>query len=145
VAEFDDDSVNAQITKLVQAYEQTAKYSTIIRIFTKAGMDLNVTTRPFRIRIVEQTLRDNPGFKEVWGRNVLVENLSRRPQMQQFGIINAEFLPVSTMPWTFLFSLPYRVCAQIAPFQENRKVHAELYSIRIRELREVGYYLNAYL
>jgi hypothetical protein len=33
-------------------------------------MDLDVTRQPFRIRNVEQKLRENPGFKEGWGLNV---------------------------------------------------------------------------
>jgi hypothetical protein len=78
VGECDDHSVNATITKFVQAYEQAATSSTIRRSFQKAGTDLDVTTGPFRIRIVEQTLRENPGFKEVLDRNVLLDDLSRR-------------------------------------------------------------------
>jgi hypothetical protein len=76
IGEFDDDSVSPQVTKLVQAYEQTATSSTIKGSFQKAGMDLDVTTQPFRIRIVGQTLRENPGFREVWDRSVPFEDLS---------------------------------------------------------------------
>jgi hypothetical protein len=93
VGEFDDNSVNAQITKLVQAYEQTATSSSSRGSFKKVGMDLDITARPFRIRIVEQILRENPGFKEVWDRNVLLGDLSTLRQMQRFGIINSEFVP----------------------------------------------------
>jgi hypothetical protein len=92
VGEFDDGSVNAQITQLLQAYEQAATSVTIRGSFRKAGMDLDVTALPFRIRIVEQTLRENPGFKEVWDRNVSLHDLSRRRQLQRFGIISSEFL-----------------------------------------------------
>jgi hypothetical protein len=92
--EFDDDSVNAQLTKLIQAYEQTATSSTIRGSFRKAGLCLDVTAQPFRIRVEEQTVRENPGFKEVWDRNVSVGDLTRRRQLQRFGIINSDFLPV---------------------------------------------------
>jgi hypothetical protein len=87
VSEFDDDSVNAQITKRVQVHEQTA-ISSMIRGFRKAGMYLDVATWLFKIRIGEQTLREDPGFKEVRDRNVLLDDLSKCQQMQQFGIIN---------------------------------------------------------
>jgi hypothetical protein len=56
-------------------------------------MDLDVTALPFRIWIVEQTLRENPGFKEVWDRKGSLHDLSRRRQLQRFGIISFEFLP----------------------------------------------------
>jgi hypothetical protein len=91
VGEFDDGSVNAQITQLLQAYEQAATSATIMGSFRKAGMDLDVTALPFRIRIVEQTQRENPGFKEVWDRNISLDDLSRRRQLQRFGIMNSEF------------------------------------------------------
>jgi hypothetical protein len=75
VGEFDDDSVNAQITKLVQAYEQTVTSSTIRRSFAKAGIDLDVAAQPFRIRIIEQIPRENPGFREIWDRTGSLEEL----------------------------------------------------------------------
>jgi hypothetical protein len=53
VGEFDDGSVHAQITQLLQAYEPAATSATIRGSFGKAGMDLDVTALPFRIRIVE--------------------------------------------------------------------------------------------
>jgi hypothetical protein len=52
VGEFDDDSVNAQIAKLVQVYEETEISSTIRRSFRKTGTNLNVTVQPSRIPIV---------------------------------------------------------------------------------------------
>jgi hypothetical protein len=93
VGEFDDGSVNAQITQLLQAYEQAATSATIRGSFRKAGMDLDVRALPFRIRMGEQKLRENPGFKEVWDRNVSLHDLSRRWQLQRFEIIGSEFLP----------------------------------------------------
>jgi hypothetical protein len=93
VGEFDDGSVNTQIIQLLQASEQAATSATIRGSFEKAEMDLDVTTLPFRIRIVEQRVRENPGFKEVWDRNVSLDDLSRRRQLQRFGIIDSGFLP----------------------------------------------------
>jgi hypothetical protein len=40
VREFDDDFVNAQVTKLVQAYEQAATSSTMRRSVEKVEVDL---------------------------------------------------------------------------------------------------------
>jgi hypothetical protein len=91
--EFDDDSVNAQIAKLIQADEQIATSGTIHGSFQKAGMDREVTVRPFGIRVVEETLRENPGFPEVWDRNVCLEDGTRRGQVHRFGIVSLEFLP----------------------------------------------------
>jgi hypothetical protein len=47
--ESDGDPVNAQITKRIQAYEQGATCAPIRGSFRKAGMDLDVTVRQFRI------------------------------------------------------------------------------------------------
>jgi hypothetical protein len=55
--EFDDDSVNNQITKLVQVYEQTATSITIRSSFHRAGMVLNTSGRPFRLTVDEESLR----------------------------------------------------------------------------------------
>jgi hypothetical protein len=90
--EFGDESINDQITKLIPAYEQTATWATVRGSFHKVGLDLNTTIRPFRVRVVEQMLRENPGFKEVWDRNVSIEDLTRRRQVKRFGIINSEFV-----------------------------------------------------
>jgi hypothetical protein len=65
--EFDDDSVKAQVTKLIQAYEQTATSSTIRGSFRKAGYEHDTATRPFKLRVVQERLRENPGFQEMWG------------------------------------------------------------------------------
>jgi hypothetical protein len=93
VGEFDDRCVNPQITQLLQASEQAATSATTRRSLRKAGMDLEVTTPRLRIRIVEQTLRENPGVKEDGDRNFSLDDLSRRWQFQRFGIIKSGFLP----------------------------------------------------
>jgi hypothetical protein len=67
-SEFDDDSVNAQISKLIQAYGQTATSSTIRGSFRKAGLEHDVTGRPFKLQVVEERLREDPGFREIWAR-----------------------------------------------------------------------------
>jgi hypothetical protein len=97
VGEVDDHSVNPQIPKLGQAYGQTAISSTMKGSFKKEGMDLDVTRQPFRIRIVEQTLRENPGLSEVRDGKVSFEDLSRRQQLRRFVIINFEFVPVQSI------------------------------------------------
>jgi hypothetical protein len=91
--EFGDDLVNGQIMKMIQAYEQTATPGTIRGSFRKAGMISNTTTRPFKIHIDEDIMRQSPGLQAVWERNVSIDDLSRLKQMQRFGIINSEFLP----------------------------------------------------
>jgi hypothetical protein len=63
--EFDDDSINDQITKLVHAYEQTATLITIRGCFRKAGLYPYVGPRPCKLRFDEERLRTNPGFKEI--------------------------------------------------------------------------------
>jgi hypothetical protein len=91
--EFDDDSVSAQIIKLIQAYEQTATSSTIRGSCLPAGFEHDTAIRSFKLRVVEERLRGNPGFRETWARDVSVESLSARGRAQRFGVINSEFLP----------------------------------------------------
>jgi hypothetical protein len=67
IAELDDKSAKEQVTKLLQAHQQTATSATIRGSFRKAGLGLNVMVRPFRIEVEEQTLRENRGFQEIWG------------------------------------------------------------------------------
>jgi hypothetical protein len=89
--EFDDDSMNDQITKLVHAYEQTATSITIRGCFRKAGLYPDIGSRPCKLRFDEERLRTNPGFKEIWERNIKIEELRRRRRLQRFGWINSEF------------------------------------------------------
>jgi hypothetical protein len=90
--EFDDDSVNNQITKLVQAYEQTAASITIRSSFRQAGMVRDTSGRPFRLRVNEESLREKPGFQKIWDRDIKIEELPRKRQAQRFGMMNAEFI-----------------------------------------------------
>jgi hypothetical protein len=78
---------------MIQADEQTATSGTIRGSFRKAGMIPDITTIPFKIRIDNSIMKQSPGFQAAWERNVLINDLSRRRQMQRFGIINSEFLP----------------------------------------------------
>jgi hypothetical protein len=68
----------------------------ILLISQEAGTDLNIVIQPFRIRVVRQTPRENPTFKAVRHRNVLFEERSRRRPLQQFEIINSEFVQSKT-------------------------------------------------
>jgi hypothetical protein len=88
---FNDDSTNTQVIKLIRAHEQTAKSSTIRGSFPKAGFEADTTTRPFKLRMVEERLRDNPGFQEMLARDISIETLSAGRPAQRFGIINSEF------------------------------------------------------
>jgi hypothetical protein len=97
--EFGDNSVNEQITKMIQAPEQTATSGTIKGSFRRAGMIPDTTTRPLKIRIDEEIMRQSPGFLAIWERNVSIDDLSRRRQVQRFGIINSQFLPAETILW----------------------------------------------
>jgi hypothetical protein len=90
--EFHDDSINDPITKIVQAYEQTTTSSTIRGSVHRAGMGRDVTSCLFKIHVDEKAMRAIPGFQMVWERNISLGDLSRRKQMQRFGIINIEFL-----------------------------------------------------
>jgi hypothetical protein len=90
--EFDDESMNDQITKLIQAYEQTATSMTIRGSFRRAGLCPDMGSRPFKLRIDEEVLKSNPGFKEIWDRNIRIEELSHRRRLHQFGLINGAFL-----------------------------------------------------
>jgi hypothetical protein len=89
--EFDDDSMNDQITKLIHAYEQTVTSMTIRGPFRRAGMYPDMGSRPFKLRIDEEMATSNPGFKEIWDRNNTIEELSRRGRLRRFGLINDDF------------------------------------------------------
>jgi hypothetical protein len=75
IGEFDNDSVNAHITKLIREYEQTATSSTIRGSIRKAGLEHEITTRPFKLQVIEESLSANPGFQEIWMRDISIENL----------------------------------------------------------------------
>jgi hypothetical protein len=92
--EFGDGSVEDQITKLVRAYEQTATSATIRGSFRKAGMVPDTSERPFKLVFDEARVRENEGFKEIWDRDIKIEELSRRRQAHRFGIMNSQFLKV---------------------------------------------------
>jgi hypothetical protein len=89
---FDERSLREQITKPLQAYEQTATSMTIRPSFQKAGLWPDSEIKPFKLQFNEESRRENPGLKELWGRNILVEELSERRKLQPFEIINKQFL-----------------------------------------------------
>jgi hypothetical protein len=92
IEEFDDDSMNDQITELIQAYEQIATSITIRRSFKRADMYPNMVFRPFKLRIDEEMLKNILRFKEIWDRNIMIEKLSRHWRLYRFGLINGDFL-----------------------------------------------------
>jgi hypothetical protein len=75
--EFDDNSINDQITKLVHAYEQTATSIMIRCFFRKVGPSPDVGSRPCKLRFDEERLRTNPECKEIWERTIKIEELRR--------------------------------------------------------------------
>jgi hypothetical protein len=91
MGEIDDGSAHATILKPIQAYEQAATSATVGASFQKAGLEEGTTTRLFKIRIAQDKLSENPGFQELWARNIQVAELSARRQTQRFGISNSEF------------------------------------------------------
>jgi hypothetical protein len=68
-------------------------FGTIRGSFRKAELEQDVTMWPFKIRIEEEKLRENPGFRELWARDIQIGELSRKWQTQWFWVINSEFLP----------------------------------------------------
>jgi hypothetical protein len=79
--EFDNGSVNEQITKLVHADEQTATSMNIRNAFRRAGIYQNIGSEPYKIRFDQEPLRNNLGFKELWERNLSIADLSRRRRL----------------------------------------------------------------
>jgi hypothetical protein len=73
---FDDDSMNDQITKTIQVYEQTATSMTIRRSFKRVDIYPDMVSRPFKLRIDEEVLKNSPEFKEIWDHNITIERLS---------------------------------------------------------------------
>jgi hypothetical protein len=65
-----------QITKLLYTSEQIATLMTIRTSFQKAGLSPDSGTKPFKLHFQEESLRENPGLKELWGQNVSIEELS---------------------------------------------------------------------
>jgi hypothetical protein len=108
IGEFNDDSVNEQITRLVQASEQIPTIATIRRPFRRAGLWLDVTAQPFKIQVHDEAMNQTPDVKAACEPNVSVEELSRRGQKSQLTIINSEFLPCTYVlldHFDFCFSL----------------------------------------
>jgi tRNA(Ser,Leu) C12 N-acetylase TAN1 len=90
--DFGDDSVQDQITKLLQASEQILTSFTIRVAFKKAGLIAYVSSKPVRLVFNEEILRENLGFSEIWNFNIPVHELSKRRRSHQFGFLNVDFL-----------------------------------------------------
>jgi hypothetical protein len=90
--EFDDDSANNQITNIPQAYKQTTTSIPIHASFGKPGLVSNTSSRPFGLRFIEEEVRENAGFKQIWDRNINIRELSRMQQDQRLGVVNSEFM-----------------------------------------------------
>jgi hypothetical protein len=90
----------------------------------------DTTTRLDKIMVDEAIMRESPGFQAVWERNVSVEDLSKRRQMQRFDIINAEFLPAQSIICLIFFSALLYRCRGNRWIPNNTKVALRLYHIR---------------
>jgi hypothetical protein len=71
VAEFGDESLNAEITTVIQTYEQSV---------TSATIKGDATPPPFKVRVAEARVRENPEFQEVRELTISIETLSRHPR-----------------------------------------------------------------
>lgn len=92
LGDFGEDSINEQITKLIHSYQKTATCFTIRGTFRRVGLEPYETNWPFKLRFVEERVRENPGFKSLWDLDVSVEDLTKRRREIKFGVINEEFL-----------------------------------------------------
>jgi hypothetical protein len=90
--EFGEDSMDEQILKLLQAYEQIATSVTIRGLFRKAGIYSIVESWALKVNFNEEKLHNNARLKELWEHNISIAELSRSRRLQTFRIINAEFL-----------------------------------------------------
>jgi hypothetical protein len=45
-----------------------------------------------------ESLRENPGFKEIWDRGIKIEEFWRKRQAQRVGIVNAKFIVYNNLP-----------------------------------------------
>jgi hypothetical protein len=90
--EFDEDSVNDHITKFVRADDQMATSMTIYAFFCKVRLVPDTSSQRCRLRLEEEQVRENAGFKEIWDRSIKIEELSRRRQGQRFGLVSSKFL-----------------------------------------------------
>jgi hypothetical protein len=75
---FDEDSVNAQFTKVIQTEDQMATSSTIKGLFRSAGLGYDSMIRPFTLRVLDERLRKNSGFQEISELDISIEALSMR-------------------------------------------------------------------
>jgi hypothetical protein len=90
---FDEESVNNQIAKLLQAHEQTTISFNIRGSFRRAGLYLNTASKSFKIGFIEEAVQVNPGFDELLERNLLFADMFKRCQSQVFEMINSQFIP----------------------------------------------------
>jgi hypothetical protein len=74
--EFGEDSMDEQILKLLQTYEQTATSITIRGSFLKAGIYPIVEYGALKVNFDAEKLRNNAGFKEPWEPNISIAELS---------------------------------------------------------------------
>jgi hypothetical protein len=69
----DETTMNRQISRLIQADEQSATSLTIMRSARKAGLSQDIRVRPFRWQFGDTVLMDSPGFKAMCDRHSPIE------------------------------------------------------------------------
>jgi hypothetical protein len=52
----------------------------------------DTSVRHFRLSLNKGSLQENSDFKEIWNRDIKIEELLQKPQAQRFGIMNFEFI-----------------------------------------------------
>jgi hypothetical protein len=124
--EFGDDSVCDQISRLVQAYQQTATSGTAGGSFRKAEIVPDTSVRPFKLAFEEERIRGNEGFREIGDRDVRIEELSRKRQAHGFGIVFTHLIGNDQNFYSFTkqsnishFNVTFHMSIQSFPFQYN--------------------------
>jgi hypothetical protein len=89
--DFNDHSIKDQITKLLQAFQQSATSFNIRGSFCKGGFDIDGNRTLYTLVFQENVVRKNAGFTEFWDRNISVNDLPSRRRNFLFGIINKHY------------------------------------------------------
>jgi hypothetical protein len=71
--ELGDDSVNDEVTKFAQAYQQTAMSITIRGSFRKARLVPDTSVPPFRLNVEKERIQENEAFRAIWDREIKIE------------------------------------------------------------------------
>jgi hypothetical protein len=89
--DFDEESDHNQTTKLLESYEQTVTSFNILGSFRRAALHLGIASKPFKIQFVEELVRETLDFRQLLEINFTFAELSKRRQLQPFGVISFQF------------------------------------------------------